>query len=52
MIKLKGLLNKKNTEAISDLLLCRSVISGNTEAFSKLAAKYQKKNICLRFKFF
>ncbi len=52
MIKLKGLLNKKNTEAISDLLLCRSVISGNTEAFSKLAAKYQKKIYALGLSFF
>ncbi len=52
MIKLSRFLNKKTPEAIKDFLLCKAVLSGDREAFSKLVSKYQKRVYALGISFF
>ena len=52
MIKFPNLLRKESPEAVQDRLLCKAVLAGNTEAFSLIAAKYQKRVYSLGMSFF
>lgn len=52
MIKFPNLLRKESPEAVQDRLLCKAVIAGNTEAFSLIASKYQKRVYSLGMSFF
>ena len=52
MIKFSNLLRKESPEAMQDRLLCKAVLAGNTEAFSLIAAKYQKRVYSLGMSFF
>lgn len=52
MIKFSNLLRKESPEAVQDRLLCKAVLAGNTEAFSLIAAKYQKRVYSLGMSFF
>ena len=52
MIKFSNLLRKESPEAVQDRLLCKAVIAGNTEAFSLIASKYQKRVYSLGMSFF
>ena len=52
MIKFSNLLRKESPEAVQDRLLCKAVLAGNTEAFSLIASKYQKRVYSLGMSFF
>ncbi|UTD11924.1 sigma-70 family RNA polymerase sigma factor [Treponema denticola] len=52
MIKFSNLLRKESPEAMQDRLLCKAVLAGNTEAFSLIASKYQKRVYSLGMSFF
>lgn len=52
MIKFSNLLRKESPEAVQDRLLCKAVLAGNTEAFSIIASKYQKRVYSLGMSFF
>lgn len=52
MIKFPNLLRKESPEAVQDRLLCKAVLAGNTEAFSLIASKYQKRVYSLGMSFF
>lgn len=52
MIKFSNLLRKESLEAVQDRLLCKAVLAGNTEAFSLIASKYQKRVYSLGMSFF
>lgn len=52
MIKFPNLLRKESPEAVQDRLLCKAVLAGNTEAFSIIASKYQKRVYSLGMSFF
>ena len=52
MIKFPNLLRKESPEAVQDRLLCKAVLAENTEAFSLIASKYQKRVYSLGMSFF
>ena len=52
MITFPNLLRKESPEAVQDRLLCKAVLAGNTETFSLIAAKYQKRIYSLGMSFF